>query len=392
MRTLQWYDVTWTKTDGSPATEIAVNEDVIVQGKFRAIEDWPKNVPPLDMAFLSTAGPSSVFVKMESYIDEVPMIQSTQLEFRREYEFKLVMRGRIPGNFHLHPTVMVQGGGPIIGPGAWVNITGAWEDFSLPLTTLTGEEIDNLETWGVSTVVTWHLLWIAVAAFWLLWWLRRPLLTPRFIANKKGGNEDILITRSDQLAGVILLVGTIAAVVVGNQWANSKFPQTSPLQGSVMKLPSAPPVEELVTAFIREADYDVPGRTMRFDVELTNNAERPVQIGEFGTASIRFLNPDVAAATQNIHESFPRVLVNYGLSVNNNEPLQPGETRIISVKASDAAWETERLADLVKDPVNRFAGLLMFYDDLGTRHITEVSGAVVSVFVPISEDRLAAAD
>nr|BAM38054.1 putative ethylene monooxygenase protein B [Haliea sp. ETY-M] len=392
MRTLQWYDVTWTKEDGTPADEIGVNDRVIVEGKFRAIEDWPANVPELDMAFLSTAGPSSVFVKIESYIDDVPMIQSTQLEFKREYRFKLIMAGRIPGNYHLHPTVMVQGGGPIIGPGKWVNITGSAADFKLPATTLSGEEIPNLETWGVSTVVTWHLLWIAIAAFWLLWWLRRPLLMPRFIANKKGGNEDILITPLDQKVAFGMLVGTIVIVVAGNQWANSKYPRTTPLQGAVMRLPNKAPVEELVSAIVREADYDVPGRTMRFNVELTNNAERPVQVGEFSTASIRFLDADIEAASSGIHASFPDELINYGLTTSDNSPLMPGETRTVSVKASDAAWETERLADLVKDPVNRFAGLLMFYDDGGERHITEINGAVVPVFVLDSAERVATAD
>ena len=38
------------------------------------------------------------------------------------------------------------------------------------------------------------------------------------------------------------------------------------------------------------------------------------------------------------------------LTVSDNSPLAPGETRTVEVTASDAAWEIYRLADLIYDP------------------------------------------
>ena len=66
MRTLQWYDVKWSTTD------MKVNDDLVVTGKFRVFGDWPVNLPDPNLAFLSTGGPGSVMVKKESYIDGVP--------------------------------------------------------------------------------------------------------------------------------------------------------------------------------------------------------------------------------------------------------------------------------------------------------------------------------
>ena len=46
-RTVMFYDVTWT-TD-----EIAVGEDIVVEGKFRFHSDWPQAVDDPDVIFTS---------------------------------------------------------------------------------------------------------------------------------------------------------------------------------------------------------------------------------------------------------------------------------------------------------------------------------------------------
>jgi len=381
MRTIQWYDLKWSLPDGSPAEQININDEVIITGKFRAISDWPQNVPPLTMAYLSTAGPGSVFTKQESYINGIPMIQSTDsLEFNTEYTFKLVMKARWPGKYHLHPTLMVQGGGPIVGPGKYITNVGDSNDFVLPVTTLTGQKIPDLDTWGLSTVVTWHALWFVIAIIWLLWWLRRPFLMPRYMALKKG-REDLLITKSDNMAAVILLVVTMSLVIGGYQWAEAKFPQTAPLQGAVMKIPPVKQAESQVDVYVEKAFYDVPGRTMKGTLRVTNNTLSPVQLGELSTANIRFVNENVQAAKDNVDPGYPEELVNFGLTVSDSTPILPGKTRNVDFVASDLAWETERLAGLIHDPVNRMGALLHFYDNLGERHITEVNSSILPVFV-----------
>jgi methane/ammonia monooxygenase subunit B len=373
MRTLQWYDVKWS-TD-----KINVNGEVVVAGKFRVFEDWPQNLALPDAVFLSSGGPGSVFVKKESYIDEVPAIQSTSLTRGRDYAFKLVLIGRYPGYYHLHPTLMVHTAGPLIGPGQWVQIEGTNADFIYPVKTLTGVEIPNLATWGVSNVVTWYAIWIGIALFWLLWWLRKPLLLPR-AAALAAGREDVLITRSDTIVAGIVFVGTIVLVIYGFRSAEAKYPVTIPLQAGKTVTPPLPEEAEKIKVDTLKATYDVPGRSMGMRLRIENGSSAPVRIGEFTSASVRFINAAVPEAGEAV-KGYPKDLHNNGLHVSNDAPINPGEVREVQVDATDAAWTVERLDSLLNDPDNRFGGLLFFYDQSGKRYISNVDGSIVPKFI-----------
>lgn len=375
MRTAQWYDIKWS------TSKIAVNDEIVVTGKFRLFQDWPTNLPKPETAFLGNGTPGPVLARMESYINGVPAIQSAKLELGRDYEFKTVFRGRIPGHHHVHPLVNVSGAGPILGPGSWLEITGSHDDFKAPLKTLTGETIENLETYGLTTVYTWHIIWVVVAAFWLLWWLRRPFLIPRFLALQKG-YEEALVTTTDKKVAAALLVGTVLLVFAGYQWAEAKYPITVPLQAGRAKVEPLPIQEEPVNVKVLRANYDVPGRSMRIKMEVTNTGNKPVQVGEFTTANLRFVNRGVPAAMAAVDPSYPQDLVTKtGLKLDNNEPIRPGETRTLALDLTDSAWEVERLASLINDPDSRFGAMLFFYDADSKRHITVIAGPIVPTFV-----------
>ena len=70
---------------------------------------------------------------------------------------------------------------------------------------MNGVEIDNLEFYGISRALKWYGVWLALAAFWLLFWLVRPLLLPRWMALQKG-REDVLISTRDITVGVPVLL------------------------------------------------------------------------------------------------------------------------------------------------------------------------------------------
>jgi methane/ammonia monooxygenase subunit B len=310
------------------------------------------------------------------------MIQSTKLETGREYEFRTVLRGRIPGRHHVHPMLNVRDAGPLLGPGTWIEVTGSHADFRLPLTTLTGDRIDDLQTWGVNTVLLWHGLWMATAAGWLLWWLRRPLFAPRYAALK-AGFEDALITPLDLKVGVGLLLGTLLVVSAGYHWPNASFPRTVPLQAGKAKVEPLPAPAERVHAKVVKATYDVPGRSLRAQVKVTNGTSRPVSLGEFTSANLRFANRALPAAMAAVATDYPRELVAHnGLQIDNSTPIKPGETRTVAIEMTDAAWEVERLAALLNDPDSRFGALLFFYDAEGNRHIASISGPVVPRCLP----------
>lgn len=113
---------------------------------------------------------------------------------------------------------------------------------------------------------------------------------------------------------------------------------------------------------------------------MTNRTERPVRLGELTAANLRFVNRAVPAAA--VDPSYPAELVPpSGLSLDDDIPIRPGETRTVRIEASDAAWETERLASLMGNPDSSYGGLLFFFDDRGNRTIAEVSGPAIPVFM-----------
>ena len=136
--------------------------------------------------------------------------------------------------------------------------------------------------------------------------------------------------------------------------------------------------EETVSVVVEDASYRVPGRAMQMTLTLTNNGDSSVRLGEFMTASVRFLDGDVYQDDS----GYPAdLLAENGLSSSDNSPLAPGETRTVEVTASDAAWEVYRLSDLIYDPDSRFAGLLFFFDEAGNRQMIMVDAPLIPVFI-----------
>ena len=374
-RSIHWYDVTWT------ADKIKVNDQVTVQGKFRIFTDWPEAVSKPNMVFLASGSPSAMLVRDESYINELPARQSIKnLEVGRDYSFKLVMRGRMPGRWHLHPMLNISGAGPVVGPGNWVEVTGDKADFQASVTTLHGTKIDDLQNFGVARAQAWQAGYALIAIVWLLWWLRRPLIIPRWNAVK-AGREDLLVTGTDDKLAVGLLVLIIGVVIVGYVQTQKQFPQVVPLQAGVGHTPPLPAQPEAVKMTLQRAEYDVPGRSMRVRAELHNVSDKPQRLGEFATAGLRFINRKLPAAMAGVDAKYPKELVAAtGLMLDKDEPLQPGEKKVVTFEATDAAWEVERLVSFLTNVDARTGGLVFFYDSEGKRSISEVYGPILPVF------------
>jgi methane/ammonia monooxygenase subunit B len=374
-RTTHWYDVTWS------TTKLAVNDEIVVTGKFRLFSDWPDAVDVPETVFVSNATPGPVLARVESYLNGVPARQSFRdLEIGRDYEYKMVLKGRVPGRYHVHPMIAVKGSGPLVGPGKWVEISGDVKDFVLPMRTLSGESIDNLEHWGVKTAASWHLVWLLLAAAWIIWWIRRPLLMPRYLALQKE-REDLLTTTLDLKVAIVLLVATVALAFGSYNWARNKYPRTVPLQAGRMHTPPLPYQASPVKVEFRQARYDVPGRSMRLDMTLTNISDKPLRIGEFATASIRFVNMDLPAAKANVPADYPSELVaRNGLRISDDSEIRPGESKTIRLEATDAAWEIERLTSFLTDVDSKVGGLVFLFDPQGNRYIAEVGGPILPVF------------
>jgi len=371
MRTIHWYDLKWSKE------VVKVNEEVEISGKFHVFEGWPETVDAPESAFLNIGIPGPVFIRKASYIGGQLVPRSVRLEIGKTYDFRVVLKARRPGDWHVHTMMNVQGGGPIIGPGKWITIEGSMSEFRNPLTTLTGATVD-LENYNLENTYFWHAFWYAFGLAWVLYWIRRPVFLPRFLMVN-AGRADELVSGMDRKVSMAFAAATVLIVIFAMSTANSKYPITIPLQAGTMRgIRPAADEKSTVSVKVEDATYRVPGRAMRMKLTIKNSGNSAVRLGEFYTASVRFLDSDVFRDTTGYPED---LLAEDGLSVSDNSAIAPGETRTVEVQASDAAWEVYRLADIIYDPDSRFAGLLFFFDAAGNRTITQIDAPLIPSFM-----------
>jgi methane/ammonia monooxygenase subunit B len=371
MRTIHWFDLNWSKE------ELPVNDTMTISGKFFVFSGWPETVDLPEISFLNIGIPGPVFIRAGSWIGGQLVPRSASLQLGETYEFKVLLKARRPGDWHVHTMMNVKGGGPIIGPGKWVTITGSMGSFTNPITTLTGETID-LEHYNLSNTYFWHAFWYALGVAWMFYWARKPMFVPRHIAVE-AGKGDSLITGTDKKVGLAFGVGTLAIVAMTMASTNEKYPVTTPLQAGLLRgIKSLEMPTPTVAVKVEDASYRVPGRAMQMTLTITNNGDSAVRLGEFNTAGVRFMDAAVAQDETGYPDD---LLAEEGLTVSDNSPLAPGQSRTVQVTASDAAWEVYRLADLIYDPDSRFAGLLFFYDESGNRQMITIDAPLIPTFI-----------
>ncbi|HRB29837.1 MAG TPA: methane monooxygenase/ammonia monooxygenase subunit B [Nitrosomonas sp.] len=372
MRSIQWYDMKW-----QPKVT-KVNDIATMTGKFHLAEDWPRAVGKPGRAFFNVGSPSPVFVRLSTKLNGHPTFISGPLEIGRDYEFEVKLKARIPGRHHMHAMVNVKDAGPIAGPASWMNISGSWDDFTNPITTLTGKNID-LETFNFSNGIFWHLVWLGLGCFWIGYFVAKPMFLPRSRVLLAYGDE-LLTSPTDRKVGLVVAILTCAIVWGGYRYTETVHPYTVPIQAGESKVEPLPIAPNPVAIKVTHANYDVPGRALRVTMEITNNGDSPVSIGEFTTAGVRFVNK---LGQTHLDPDYPRELVATGLSMDDDRAVQPGETREVKMEAKDALWEVQRLMALLGDPESRFGGLLMTWDESGTRYINSIAGAVIPVFTKL---------
>lgn len=374
MRTVNWYDTKWV------GKSTAVNDVTYLRGSFHLSEDWPRAVVKPIRTFLNVGSPSSVFVRLSSKMNGTPMFNSGPLEIGRDYEYEVTLKARLPGHHHIHPMLAIKEAGPVAGPGGWMDITGSYASFTNPIKTLTGETFDS-ETKGGMTGIMWHVFWIGVGVFWVGFFAIRPMYLIRARVLAAYGDE-ILLDPVDRKFAIAVLLLVLGVVTGGYLATESQYPVSVPLQAGETKIKPLPIKPNPFSVEVLHAEYDVPGRALRFVLHCTNNGTQPVSIGEFTTAGIRFLNKTGQA--RNLDPEYPEELVaQAGLTMDNEGPVMPGQTVDIRMESKDVLWEVQRLVDILHDPDQRFAGLLMSFTDSGERLINSISAPVLPVFTKL---------
>lgn len=370
MRTLNWYDVKWSKT------EVNINDEMELTGKVHVFSGWPQAVAKPSESFLNVGEPGPVLIRKSAFVGGVPVPRTFSMTVGKDYEYKIVLKARRQGRYHVHVQINVKDGGPIVGPGQWINIKGDMKDFTNPVTLLDGSTID-LETYGITWTYIYHFLWMGVAAVWIVYWFLTKGIIVRYWWVKAGKAND-LIGPSEKRIGGVVLAATLLAVLAFYAAANKEFPRTLPMQAGL--LTGIEPIDEpenTIKLHYKGGSYTVPGRELKIRYAVTNNGKEPVKVGEFTAAGLRFLNPDVFTTKP----EFPDyLLADRGLSVNDPTPIAPGETRDLEIIVQDARFDIERLSDLAYDTDSQFGGLLFFFTPSGSRQKVEVGGPLIPKF------------
>jgi methane/ammonia monooxygenase subunit B len=147
--------------------------------------------------------------------------------------------------------------------------------------------------------------------------------------------------------------------------------------GLLTGIPSIDEPLPTVTSQYGGGSYKVPGRELSIKLNINNHGTEPLKIGEFTTAGLRFLNPEVFTT----RPMFPvYLLADRGLSVSDPAPIAPGETRDLIVTVQDARFDIERLSDLAYDKDSQFSEPLFLFSPSGKREKLEIGGPVIPRF------------
>src|ERR1700736_4025386 len=379
MRTLNWYDLKWSKTS------VNVNDEYEITGKLYLMNSWPAAIELPNQCFLNTGQPGAMAARLGVWVGAPGQMQFTprsmRLEVGKTYAFRQLLKARRPGHWHTHVQLSVKTGGPIPGPGQYIDIKGNFSDYRDDVKLLNGTTVD-IETYGQASIYMWHLVWIIAGGAWILYWFGKRGFIGRFAWVASGKAEE-LITPQERMVGAITLVAVLLVVIIFYAITVSNYQNTVPLQAGDFRniealeneVDSGP-----ITIKYVNGTYKVPGRELVANFKITNNGKEPLRIGEFNTAGLRFLYADIYTASA-VYPAY--LLAERGLSLSDNSPIAPGETRDIAVTIQDARWDTERLSGLAYDVDSSFAGVLFFFSPSGSRYPMEVGGSVIPTFMPV---------
>lgn len=374
-RTITFYDVKWSHD------RIKVGEEMVITGKYKILENWPRQIHHPELGFVNVAVPGPQLIRKEVWVNGVPAVNSSVWgqEIGGTYEFRNVMVARRPGRYHMHVMLSVDGAGPLVGPGHWITVEPGPAPFRNDVKLLSGETV-NLETYGMGRIFGWHILWTVIALAWLAVWAKRPLF--RRYRLIQAGAEDALLSPADRKLGMIFLAIAIILPLVGYFQSTSQYPVTIPLQAPDIRVEPLKLPPPFVDAEVTKANYSVPARTLKMEIRITNNGSSPVTLNEWDTAGMRFMTPDFGAS-QGLSEctDFDSPYDCYiPMEVAPAQPVNPGETKTVQVTVTTPVWEVHNLMPLYRTTDNRVGGLLMFFDREGNRSLAEASQMVIPQF------------
>lgn len=362
-------------------TSIKVGEPVTITGAVKILETWPYTLDPPQTAYITPVVPGPVFVLTDREINGTAAPGSILVDKGGTYHFRMVVEGRDPGNWHVHPGIAIQGTGTLIGPGEWVTVAPGAAPFKLDVTLLSGKTV-NLEHYGGSFVWWWSFAGFVIGVIWMIYWtVPKRTVTRLAVTSQLPVNDDApdigLITPRDHMWMDVLAGATIAMLVVGWIYMAVKYPVRLPQQ----TVRFTPKVIDSAThsAQVMSADsiYDDQTDTLVIKLAVKNMGTTPLSLKQYIMAMTTFVNGEKDAQDK----AGPAHYVGR-MQVEPDAPIEPGQTAKMQLKISSPLFDEERLIPL-HDPQERIAGVLRFTDARGHEDfVTLQSDLVPTEFRP----------
>ena len=357
MKTVAWHDVRFS------SNEVKQGEPLVIAGKVKVLEVWPATLASPELGYLNVSASGPHLVMKERTINGQPAPASFSLEKGGLYEFRMVLEGRTPGHWHVHPTLFVLHTGGLVGPGQWITVTGVPGGYQNKVTLLDGKTID-LDTYATGWVFWFSFAGFVLGVWWVLWWTLKHrtvvslAVTSQLPLNDAG--EDIgLITRADHRTSNHIAALTVVLLVCGWFYMDRHWPTRIPQQ--VLRLTPIrldEPVQ-FVQAKGARATYDPRSDTVVLDTLVTNTGNQSMKLVGFTTANLTFNQSN-------------------GLSA---EPaaVEPRQTVPLKVTIHNKVWSEERLIPLDK-PQMGIAGRLDFESDGKQTWVTTEAAVTPTTF------------
>jgi methane/ammonia monooxygenase subunit B len=347
------------------ADTIKQGDPVTITGQATILDTFPKNLGEPGMGYVNITAPGPVVLMKDRVINGAEAPDAIFIKKGNSYDFKMTMVGRLPGRWHVHPTMAVEGAGTLIGPGQWITVqdTGG---FANSLNLLNGQAV-NLETFGVEQMTIFQWLGFAIGLYWMLYWtwprigganhrtVSKLPVTLSIPLNTDG--QDIgLITKQDHRVSNWLLAATIGLLAIGWIYQSVSFPIKIPQQVLRFEPPALPQPPQFSQAVAKSGTFDPQTSTLVMDVDATNTGKAPMTVSDFTTSSLTFVNQTAAGTGSQ-----------YVMTVDPPGPIAPGETKTLRLTLRDPVWRDSRIIE-VNRPRIEVAGRLQFQDASGTKN------------------------
>ncbi len=332
MGTVAFWD---TEIDGKPMGDapisVGVNEEFTITGTVKVLETWPEQLDDPELGYISVVAPGPPVVIKTRLVNGKPTPHSIQIEKGAVYNYEITLMGRRPSEgdngWHVHPIFGIHKAGSLIGPGNYVEVTGDQGDFEHIVPLKSGGSID-LETFGLSGVIFFNLIWFTIGMIWMIYWtVPKPTVTRLPVSlsvplNSDGMDAGLISKKDHQVCNGLMAV-TLVILLAGFIWQGQTYPDKLPLQ--VLRYKPEPVAMDatFVTGLADISRYDGDAQALTMTIDITNTGTTDAKITQYITSG----------DTYNIGDN---------LTVDK-DTIAPGATETVNLTMTSPRWDTERL-------------------------------------------------